>query len=90
MRTGRDLLLNLEDQLRGDQAELIESAVERLEAALEDLPQRPVSAADELEGAWQLLIQGLPAPPTPTATSSPTVMPTHTVITLTQTTTPQP
>ncbi len=83
IRAGRDLLLNLQNDLPANQVDLVFEAVERLEAALDDLPRAPVSAADELEGAWQLLLQGLPASPTPTPTpevtpESVTVSPTPT------------
>jgi hypothetical protein len=61
--------------------------VDRLDAALEALPASPVAAADELEGAWQLLVAGLPeesltaaeseATPVPEGTATPesTVVP---------------
>jgi hypothetical protein len=55
--------------------------VARLDAALDNLPDTPVAAADELDGAWQLLLAGLPTEPeiastveiTATVTLTPTV-----------------
>ncbi|MEJ2300356.1 MAG: hypothetical protein P8Y14_02490 [Anaerolineales bacterium] len=88
IRAGRELLLGLEDELPANQAELVAEAGARLESALGDLPRAPVSAADELEGAWQLLLQGLPTPSTPTPTRA--ITPTSTAIPSTPTPTPQP
>ncbi len=44
--------------------------IKALDDAHIDLPDAPVQAADHLDGAWQLLIQGLPN--TPVSTSTPT------------------
>jgi chaperonin cofactor prefoldin len=84
----RERMLELQPTAPTDQQDAIEEIVTRLDAALDALPQSPVAAADALEGAWQLLLAGLPsgaaagaeaeetvapAEGTPTAEASPTV-----------------
>jgi hypothetical protein len=61
-----------------------------LDGALDSLPNAPVAAADGLDGAWQLLLVGLPPEVTarPTLSLSPGVTVTLTP-TLTVTTTPE-
>lgn len=88
IRAGRELLLELQGELPSNQAQLVAEAGARLESALGDLPRAPVSAADELEGAWQLLLQGLPAQSTPTPTRA--VTPTGTIAPSTPTPTQRP
>lgn len=88
IRAGRELLLGLENELPAGQAELAAEAGAHLESALGDLPRAAVSAADELEGAWQLLLQGLPVPSTPTPTQE--ITPAGTTVTPTPTPTPRP
>jgi len=59
----RRVLVALQADLPLDQGALnatqIAQVIERLDAALANLPAAPVAAADELEGAWQLLVAGL-------------------------------
>jgi chromosome segregation ATPase len=68
------------------QAEALGQALARLDAAAANLPTAPVAAADELEGAWQLLVASLPETAsategaatideTPEATAQPTAAP---------------
>ena len=59
----------------------LNAVLDRLDLTLGNLPDFPVIAANDLEIAWQLLLQGLPAdlPPTPTLTPEPpTATPQHT------------
>ncbi|MBL7198886.1 MAG: hypothetical protein ISS56_01920 [Anaerolineae bacterium] len=60
IRSGRDLLVALQSDVPPVQAQALAVIVSRLDAALEDLPDAPVAAVDELEGAWLLLERGLP------------------------------
>jgi hypothetical protein len=66
----RRVLVALQAELPTDQAAQLAQVVDRLDAALAALPAAPVAAADELEGAWQLLVAEMaPAPAaTPAAT----------------------
>jgi chromosome segregation ATPase len=56
----RDLLATMLSQVSVEQVEYLEEIVDRLDAALDYLPRAPITAADEVEGAWQLLLEGLP------------------------------
>jgi chromosome segregation ATPase len=64
----RELLIALQDQVSTDQAIYLEEVIARLDAAIEDLPRSSIAAADEVEGAWQLLLEGLPVEPEPEET----------------------
>ena len=88
IRAGRELLLGLQAELPVGQAELVAEAGARLESALGYLPRGAVAAADELEGAWQLLLKGLPAQSTPMPTG--VVTPTGTMVPSTPTPTQRP
>ena len=69
IRSGRDLLVAMQPDVPAVQAQALAGVVSRLDAALENLPDAPVAAVDELEGAWLLLERGMPgaltAPPSP-------------------------
>jgi hypothetical protein len=82
IQAGRRILVDLQSEVPAFQSEQIVRVVARLDAALGNLPAAPVAAADELEGAWQLLVAGLPTEPiapasegTPTTTPEPTGTP---------------
>lgn len=84
IQAGRRILVDLQTEVPAHQSEQIARIVARLDAALDNLPAAPVAAADELEGAWQLLVAGLPKEPpvapaseaTPTTASTPGPIPT--------------
>jgi hypothetical protein len=59
----RRVLVALQAELPTEEGAQIAQVIVRLDAALGYLPAAPVAAADELEGAWQLLVSDLsPAP----------------------------
>ncbi|MBN1139689.1 MAG: hypothetical protein JXM73_24160 [Anaerolineae bacterium] len=86
IQAGRRILVDLQAEAPAYQSEQIARIVARLDAVLGYLPDAPVAAADELEGAWQLLVAGLPKEPpaapelvaTPTTTTTSTPEPTAT------------
>jgi hypothetical protein len=61
LQAARELLMGLSGEVSDDEAAAVAAIVARLDAALANLPEAPVAAADELDGAWQLLVAGLPA-----------------------------
>jgi hypothetical protein len=63
VRTGRGLLVALQGEVPAHQVGTLAEIIARLDAILENLPDAPVSAATDLEVAWQLLLNGLPAAP---------------------------
>lgn len=77
----RSIVLELQDGATSDQAAYFEEVLTHLNQSGESLPREPLRAADELEGAWQLLQQSLllkPGTPllTPTPVAAPTTTPT--------------
>jgi len=78
IQAGRGILVDLQAELPAYQSEQIAEIVARLDVALGYLPAAPVAAADELEGAWQLLVAGLSkeAPVAPALEAVPTATPT--------------
>jgi len=86
IRMARDLLAESRTQVPATQVNPLTEIVERLDAALVNLPGDPSLAEDDLELAWQLLVRGFSAQdtipptqaqegtlePTPTLTPSPT------------------
>ena len=81
----RELLVSLQAELPENQAQALQEVIDLLDAALGFLPRSPLLASDRLEGAWQLLLNGLPeegeamlegeAEPSPEATATPTPTP---------------
>jgi hypothetical protein len=65
IQTARDLLAGVRLQAPAYQAPALDAILSRLDLALGNLPERPVIAADDLEIAWQILVQGLPGEGTP-------------------------
>jgi hypothetical protein len=93
VEAGRDLLAALQSEVSPGQALALADIVALLDAALESLPAAPVAAADGLDGAWQLLVVGLPVETTvtPTLEVTPGVTVTLTpTVTVTTTVTPTP
>lgn len=68
----RDLLSALKAQVPAYQVDALDAITSRLNTAYGNLPDSPVLAADDLEIAWKLLLQGLPGETTgtPSATNS--------------------
>jgi len=58
----------------------INEALFRIDLALENLPDFPVAASDDLDIAWQILMEGYPVPPTATPTPVLTTTPEETPI----------
>ena len=56
----RDLLTSLKSQVPVYQVDALNTISSRLDTAYSNLPDSPVLAADDLEIAWKLLLQGLP------------------------------
>lgn len=84
IQAAHTLLTDLQTRVPDYQVGTLQDILDGLEAALENLPDRPILAAENLEVAWQLLQGGLPdelplptAPQTeePTATPTPTTSP---------------
>lgn len=63
VQSGRSLLVVLQGTAPSYQAGPLAEMIARLDAILENLPGTPVSAAADLEVAWQLLLNGLPLAP---------------------------
>lgn len=60
VESARDLLITLQDDLPANQAEYVGEIATVLEGTLGYLPGAPLTAADLLETAWQMLAAGLP------------------------------
>jgi predicted RNase H-like nuclease (RuvC/YqgF family) len=68
VEAARDLLLSVQSEIPADKEPTLGEVITRLDMALDNLPDFPVIAADDLNIAWQLLVNDLPDLPTPTAT----------------------
>lgn len=66
----RSLLVDLQDSSTISQQGIITSWIGRLDSALNYLPDQPVFAADDLEIAWQMVLQGLPKADSPSLKTS--------------------
>ncbi len=81
VQAARDTLSDLESEVLEFQVAPLQNILARLDLALANLPDFPVIARDDVDIAWQLLLQGLPAnppedgavptPAVPTATPTP-------------------
>ncbi len=67
VEAARDLLFSLQSEIAVDKIAALGEVITRLELVLGNLPDFPVIAADDLNIAWQLLVNDLPDLPTPTA-----------------------
>jgi predicted nucleic acid-binding Zn-ribbon protein len=90
IQAGRTILVDLQAETPVYQSEQIARVVARLDAALDNLPDAPVAATDEVEGAWQLLVAGLPAEPPATPAAEATPVPPTTPEPTATPTTPEP
>ena len=72
VQTARDLLAELNAE---KEDEVLTKAIERIDLALDNLPDFPVVASGDLEIAWQILVSG--NAPASTATATPTLVPTE-------------
>jgi len=75
----RDLLFPLLETISADKADGLRVVIDRLDMALGNLPAYPVVAVFDVDTAWQLLVDGLPAVPEPVLTpmlTTPTPQPT--------------
>lgn len=73
LQAARDLLYTLLDKLPADQVGAMKTVIQRLDMALEKLPAYPVVAANDVDTAWQYLVDGLPNVPLQAVT--PVVLP---------------
>lgn len=80
--SARNLIADLQELVPEHQVDALATIIVNLDASLQNLPDRPVLASENLEIAWQLLLNGLPdevplssaeqsASPTPTPTNTP-------------------
>jgi len=60
IQAARNLLADLQRRVPAHQVNALGAILDSLDAALENLPTRPILAAENLEIAWRLLLQGLP------------------------------
>jgi hypothetical protein len=76
IEAGRSLLIQVQLEAPEYQPEIITEIITQLDEALVALPRFPVRAADHLETAWQLILEGLPSSlPESNPTSTPTATP---------------
>jgi DNA repair exonuclease SbcCD ATPase subunit len=87
LESARSLLVTLQEDLPPIQAAYVEGIIAGIDDLLGFLPGAPITAADKLEGVWQMLAAGLPvegestietseeSTPTPTLSITPTPEP---------------
>jgi hypothetical protein len=63
----RDLLLTLQSDISTEKNATLQEVITRLDLALDNLPTFPVIAVDDVDIAWQLLVNGLPDLPASTS-----------------------
>ena len=76
VQAARDLLTDLQAGMAAEKAAALQGVIIRLDLALGNLPAFPVVAVDDVDIAWQLLVDSLPDLPAPepvTATPTPAV-----------------
>jgi TolA-binding protein len=71
VQAARDLLLTLQSDRPADKNAALQDVITRLDLALGNLPTFPVIAVDDLDIAWQLLVNDLPDLPASTFTPEP-------------------
>jgi uncharacterized coiled-coil protein SlyX len=67
VQDARDLLLTLQSDIPTEKNATLQEVITRLDLALGNLPAFPVTAVDDLDIAWQLLVNGLPDLPASTS-----------------------
>jgi DNA repair exonuclease SbcCD ATPase subunit len=74
VEAARQALIDLKDYVAPYQLDALQAIIERLDLALDNLPDSPLLAGEDLEAAWQMLTAGLPAEPPlqPSPTTEPT------------------
>ncbi|MEA3439818.1 MAG: hypothetical protein U9R58_06015 [Chloroflexota bacterium] len=63
IQQARDLLFEMSSQIPEHQQETLLQIITILDEVLDIMASSPIEATDKLEGAWQLLIEGLPVEP---------------------------
>ena len=71
VQAAQNLLFALQMDISTEKAAPLQSVLTRLDLALGNLPAFPVVAVDDVDIAWQLLVNGLPEQPPDTATPEP-------------------
>ena len=67
VQAARDLLLTLQSDMPTDKNAALQDVITRLDLALDNLPTFPVIAVDDVDIAWQLLVNDLPSLPESTS-----------------------
>ena len=63
VQSGSDIISEILREAQPFQVEALVEIATRLDTSQANLPGSPLSAADQLEAAWQMLIEGLPEKP---------------------------
>jgi len=72
VQAAKNLLVDLQSSIPTQNIPALQSVISRLDLALINLPAYPVVAVDDVDIAWQLLINGLSAQPQDIVTPEPT------------------
>lgn len=75
VQVARDILAEMQSSAPESKQKDLNEALLRLDLALKNLPAFPVAASDDLDIAWQILLEGYPVAPTATPTPVPTTTP---------------
>jgi hypothetical protein len=78
VQAAHDVLTEMQAAAPESRQQDLTEALFRLELALRNLPDFPVAASDDLDIAWQILLDGYPVPLTATPTPLPTIAPAET------------
>jgi len=79
VQTARDVLAEMQPIAPESKQKDLSEALFRLDLAIKNLPDFPVAASDDIDIAWQVLLDGYPVPLTATPTLVPTTIPEETV-----------
>ncbi|HEY5730914.1 MAG TPA: hypothetical protein VIS72_12745, partial [Anaerolineales bacterium] len=75
VQVARNILMELQPAGSESKQQDLNEAIFRLDLAFKNLPDFPVAASDDLDIAWQILMDGYPVAPTGTPTPFPTATP---------------